>query len=136
MRDIVKANTAATTSSTTSGGGNPTDKFPDDHRDEEYVPDVTDPVDNAKENWRVYATKEGLTYFYNIRKKKTTWYKPACLIDEEKKSQSVTPAKKKHQVIKGKNNWACTVDEKTGLVYYFHTITKETTWEKPLAFEN
>lgn len=52
----------------------------------------------------------------------------ACTLDEQPKADVTKPRPKP------KPEWRATKDPKSGFIYYYHTGTRETTWEKPEGF--
>jgi hypothetical protein len=95
-------------------------------------------IDNSRSSIGAYGSadnsegnKDGIQFF-NDRTNMSPYRKPELVIDEEKDGEleedEVEPS-----VPKGK--WCEVVDPSSGNPYYFHTITKETVWEKPTDFD-
>eukprot|EP00526_Cylindrotheca_closterium_P004161 CAMPEP_0113637722 /NCGR_PEP_ID=MMETSP0017_2-20120614/19755_1 /TAXON_ID=2856 /ORGANISM="Cylindrotheca closterium" /LENGTH=4255 /DNA_ID=CAMNT_0000548783 /DNA_START=113 /DNA_END=12880 /DNA_ORIENTATION=+ /assembly_acc=CAM_ASM_000147 len=117
--------------------------------------------DDLPRDW-IEAVDEssGQTYYYNTATQETSWEKPSsstpiedavevadeiqdAVVENVADADAGQPVTTETEVSETaeqeedpSSDWVETVDDSTGQVYYFNTVTQETSWEKPFSFSS
>ena len=74
----------------------------------------------------------GSTYYFNTLTGESTWEKPEGWPEEAEATETEAVAEEP----KEKDLWTEVLDEGSNQVYYFNTVTGESSWEKPEGFQS
>ena len=92
-----------------------------------------------EEKWAAVVDEaSGKTYYYNEDTQETTWVKPEGFVDEPSKKNKVLVYSKqgRNRAQSSGGEWQVATDRFSGKVYYFNTLTLQTTWTKPKGFSD
>lgn len=74
----------------------------------------------------------GATYYFNTATGESSWEKPEGWLDEAEAAETETGA----EALVEENPWTEVLDEGSNQVYYFNTVTGESSWEKPEGLQS